>query len=481
MGKEVQKSHYSAISLAISSFYNVSISIVKTKVIAVLLGPKGLGLIGILNEILNTLTTIGTAGVSNSGVKSLVDSRSLGCPEAMYQSLKRFYGSLALVIGVIAMAMSKTISRIVLGDDSIFIYISVLGIAVVFRVFSNIQNVAITAYNKVHLLVRANIVGSTLVAFLSIVSAYYISLKAVIIIVFLAPFVSWCISFRQSRSLEVVNSSKLHKYSWGLLKPYVRLGAVSFGGVLLENLVGLFSKSMIIKQFGLEIMAYYQISLTLLVMYVGFITSSISSDYYPRLVNKVNSGDEGEITEFINNQIVLSIHLVLPLILIFVGFSNLIIEILYSSSFIQASKILQVASVGTLCRVISWPLVYFFIATNRNKIYMLSELIGNGSHIVFIFLALYFGEIAYLGWAYLLHYILYLFFVVYIYRSKALGVFVKETKYIFFGSLLFISIMSFLSLIHAWDFLKVCLIVICLFTARGTYTSMLKQIIKGRI
>ena len=54
---------------------NILISIFKMKVLAVLLGPSGIGLLSIYNSLLNMVQQTAGLGMESSGVREIVSSR----------------------------------------------------------------------------------------------------------------------------------------------------------------------------------------------------------------------------------------------------------------------------------------------------------------------------------------------------------------------------------------------------------------------
>lgn len=64
-----------------SSLLNIGIGIVRTKAMAVLLGPAGFGLFGLYNSVANITQTLAGMGVSSSGVRQIADAASSGDEE----------------------------------------------------------------------------------------------------------------------------------------------------------------------------------------------------------------------------------------------------------------------------------------------------------------------------------------------------------------------------------------------------------------
>jgi PST family polysaccharide transporter len=262
------------------------------------------------------------------------------------------------------------------------------------------------------------------------------------------------------------------------LKMFLYLGVTTLYASLLENIVNIIAKSSILKGFGMDYLGYYQVSIGITLVYVGFITGSISNDYYPRLIDKVKDGIVTT-NSFVNNQISISMHLIMPLLLIFLAYGSYFIEILFSSDFLPAEELMSYSIAGTLFRVISWPIVYVFLAHKNKKIYFYSEFIGNFSHLLLIILAVYLHSFEWLGIAYLIHYIIYIVFVIAVYFNHFNGE-IESSNVIFF--LINISVIFLLVLgklfVKSYAFtVAPILILFMLYMGRKEYEFILQSIV----
>ena len=118
-------------------------------------------------------------------------------------------------------------------------------------------------------------------------------------------------------------------------------------------------------------------------MYVGFLLSAMSADYYPRLAEVIDSRDRA--CALMNDQLQLALALGGPLLLLAIGWAEWIVQLLYSKEFIAAVEILQWQMVANVMKLASWPLSYSLVAGGRAKTFFALELTFN---VVFISLFL---------------------------------------------------------------------------------------------
>ena len=101
--------------------FNILISIIKSKVIAILLGPAGIGLYGMLNSTLDVLKSATGLGINMSGVKEVSEAAATDDLSQIAQIIKTlrrwmlFTGSFGCII---TFALASYLSRWTFGVES---------------------------------------------------------------------------------------------------------------------------------------------------------------------------------------------------------------------------------------------------------------------------------------------------------------------------------------------------------------------------
>ena len=90
----------------------------------------------------------------------------------------------------------------------------------------------------------------------------------------------------------------------------------------------------------------------------------------------------------VNEQAEIGILLAVPGLLATIIFAPFIILTFYSNEFTPAAELLQWFTLGSLGRVISWPLGYIALARNEKTIYITIETISQVMHVTLVFLGL---------------------------------------------------------------------------------------------
>ena len=436
-----KKSYRNTAIIALTTIVNISFSIIKNKVLALLIGPSGIGRFSILNDAVNFAGTMASLGVSNSGVQAVSEAKTKSPEEVrkVYNSLIYFFSWLSIGVIILFFIVAPWISDYLVQSDKLIWPLRIASLAIIFKLRSAVQNALVIGLQQIKMLAKARIYSGPIVTVASIFLVYFWDISAVPYLVILIPAVAWVISVLQARKLLKKLPILKNKIPTTALRGILVLGVATIYGGLLENIVNIIAKGGILRVFSEKYLGYYQVAVGFTLSYIGFITSSISSDYYPRLVEKVPAGHT-EVNSFVNTQIGISMHLIMPILLTMLSFSEYFIVLLFSESFLPANDLISYSVSGTLITVISWPIAFVFLAHRSSKTYFITEFIGNGSHLLLILGALYVAKFELLGLAYVLHYIIYLVAISLIFHKFYSGSFTRENYQLFTLNVIIIAI-----------------------------------------
>lgn len=478
------KSYRNTALIAISSVINIVFSVIKNKILAIILGPAGLGRFAILNDFINFTSSMASLGVSNSGVQAISKASTVSNEQVRktYNTLTQIFTVVSVVVSIGVIVLAKQISLMLVHNEGLTWFIRIAAVTVVIKIRSLVQNSLITGMQRVGLLAKGNIYNGFIVTVVSILLVLVLHEKSIPYLVITIALVSWIISYLQSRKVLAELPATKSKILTKEIKPILILGIATVWASLLENTVNITAKSSITKQFGEDYLGYYQVAVGFTFQYIGFITTSITSDYYPRLVATISKGAD-EVAKFVNQQITISINLIMPILLIILTFSKLFITLLFSTKFLPSNSLISYSVAGTLLLVVCWPIAFVFLAYQATKTYLLTEFIGNSSHLVLIFIAIWLNNFPYLGLAYVLHYIIYLLVISYIFYKKFNGYITQENIKLFVINAIIVAaiIIAKKSLSDNVTYIfGSCLILIFFYTSRKEYQFMLQSILKKR-
>lgn len=390
---EDQNSHKSILkSTALMGGSNVLLillGILRTKIIAVLIGPAGFGLMGIFQNLIELIKSITSLGINFSGVKEVASSSSdIIKVSKSILILKRWSISTGLVGTVLTILFSAQLSEYSFGNQLHYKEIIFLSINILISAISSVQLAILQGLQKMKELVKAGLFGSTLATITISILYYLLGTNAIIPGMLSISISSLLLSSYYSRKIKIVkiNLSFAETIKNGL--EVVKLGFYITITGLLSNLAFYFVRSVILKRSDLDTVGAFQASWTISSLYLNVLLYPLIADFFPRLSKTFD--DRKLSCKLINEQLEITILLASPIIISLISFSNLVISLFYSNSFIMAVSMLHWQIAATFFIIISWPLGVLFLTNNKGIYSFFTEFIK-----LFIFIT-----IIYFGWEY---------------------------------------------------------------------------------
>ncbi len=409
-----QNAEYRKVLKGISIFggvqiVNIIVNIIRSKFIAILLGPAGIGILGLLTTTTNFIFTLSSFGLSTSAVK--VIAVAAGAEKDIQISMvvtvvRRLVWITGLFGAVLSILISPWLSEIAFGNrdyTTAFMFISVI---LLLNQLTIGNTVVLQGLGRLNWLAKTNVVGS-IFGLLFVIPLYFsFGTKGIVPGVILTSLISFLVSRFFFQKLKMVETEMSWQKTILMGKHMMATGfLISIGGLLSMG-ASYFLSSFISQTGGLEQVGLYNAGFAIVNTYVGLIFTSIGSDYYPRLSAQAKSNQLARDT--INRQAEISLLLLAPVIIIFLFFSRSIISLLYSNQFIEIETMINWAAVGMLFKATSWSISFLFLAKGDGRIFFWNELIANVYLLVFNILAYHFMGLTGLGFSFLLSYFVYL-------------------------------------------------------------------------
>ena len=141
---------------------NYLVGLVRVKIVAILLGPAGVGLIGLYTSATSLVGTVAGLGIGSSGVREVSKSFSDGDAEEAARTvriLRRMCWLTGLFGWVLAVLLARPISRWIFGDSEHAVAISILGATLLLGAITGGQVALVQGVRRIHRLSRFSVVG----------------------------------------------------------------------------------------------------------------------------------------------------------------------------------------------------------------------------------------------------------------------------------------------------------------------------------
>ncbi len=365
-----------------SQVLSIAVSIVRTKAMALLLGPAGVGLFGLYGSILDLAQAVAGMGVNNSGVRQIAEAAGTGDARRVARTvavLRRTSIILGLLAFSLMIVLARPISWFTFDSAAYTSGISLLSLAALFRLVSAGQGALLQGMRRIGDLARMNFLGALSGTVISIPLVYFLRedgvVPSLIAIAGMTILTSWWYSRKVDLPPVKVSLDDVYMESQALLK----LGAAFMASGLMLMGSSYAVRAMVAKELGLVSAGLYQSAWAIGGLYVGIILQAMGSDFYPRLTAAAGSDDD--MNRLVNEQTRVGLLLGTPGILATLIFTPLVLSVFYSSRFGPAVDVLRWICLGLTLRVLNWPMGYIILARARQNLFFWSELFWTGVYL----------------------------------------------------------------------------------------------------
>lgn len=351
----------------------IIVSVAKNKVVAVLLGPEGMGIMGIMLNTINLIKTGAGLGIAQSAVRDVSEANIIGDKErfsrviSITQKVVVYTSLFGLAITVL---FSPFLSQWGFGNKTQTISFLLLGIAVFFEIFVENQLAILKGMRQLHSLAKASIWGAVVGLVVGVPLFFWLGKEGIVPSLIATAFVVFLVTKYYVSKVEYIKVNVSFKSSISEAFPMIKMGIalmmVSFIGLFFSFIISFYIRSL----GGLEMVGLYQAGVTIVTSYIGVVITAMNTDYYPR-ISAVNK-DNFKLMEEVNTQSEVGLLMAFPIIIIFVFLSPLFIDVLYSPDFKQILSYTDYAIIGSVITICSNCMGMILIAKQATKVFLLS-------------------------------------------------------------------------------------------------------------
>ena len=358
-----------------SSVVNIATGIVRTKAMAVLLGPAGFGLFGLYGSIANLTQSIAGMGINSSGVRQIAEAVGSDDTERIAQTttvLRRTSILLGVLGAVLLVVFSRQVSTLTFGTNRHAAAVCLLSIAVFFQLVSWGQAALIQGMRRIADLAKMGVLGALFGTLVSIPLVYFLREKGVVPSLVGVSLMSLAFSYWYSRKVHIQTPSITASQVWREASALLKLGFAFMASGFMTMGIAYAVRIMVLRKVGFEAIGFYQSAWTLGGLYVGFILQAMAADFYPRLT--ASAQDNTACNRLVNEQARVGLLLAGPGVLATLTFAPLVIALFYSAKFGAAVGVLRWICLGTTLQVITWPMSFIIVAKGKQAIFFATEL-----------------------------------------------------------------------------------------------------------
>ena len=456
-----QQSSYRNIMKATSLFggvqvFKILIAIIRSKVIAILLGPVGMGIEGLFNASTGLISSASNFGLGISAVRDIAEANESQNPSKIARTiavLRKLVWFTGIFGALLTLILSSYLSQISFGNDEYTYAFMWLSITLLFNQLASGQNVLLQGLRKLKHLAKANVIGSSLSLVFSLPLYYFYGIDGIVPGLIVSSIISLFFAWIYASKIDVeklkVNSKSAIKEGRSMLKMGFMLSLTGMITVGASYIIRIY----ISQEGDLKDVGLYQAGFAIIFSYVGLVFNAMATDYYPKL-SGIASDSKKAIT-LINQQAEIGLLILAPILTIFLVFINWIVILLYSDQFTGVNEMIHWAALGMYFKVASWAIAFLFLAKGDSKLFFWNELIVNIYMLALNIIGYTLYGLEGLGISFLITYALY-FVQVYIVCNVKYNFYFTSHFYKLFGIQLSLGIICFIIMRFIqtpWDYI----------------------------
>lgn len=421
-------------------FLQVLVNILKTKIVAIYLGPVGVGIVTILLNIVTTLYQFTNLGIAQSSVRELSKEK---CQLKKRQIITTI-NYLAIILGIIGSFIcflsANLLSDLMFGNRDYAWMIKILSFSLLFESITGTEISIFQGLRLIKVLAVSSLISSVCTLLISI--PLYSALGqdgipySLLLGFFIGALVYWLIRTKKIKANKISKKEFL-----SIASPILSLGIVLMLSAGIMSIFSLITTTFINRFGSSEDVGLYSAASTCTYSAINIIIAILTSDFYPRLSGIIHKKNEA--WDLVNSQIDLIISVLAPIVIVILIWPSIFLRLLYSDKFIVATTAVQIMALSLFFRVI-WHCFSFVILAegDKRRYFIFDACIGNGIFMIFNILGFWLNGVNGVAFSFVISSILICAFL-YLIVKRAYGFYIDKHFWKFSMPVIILSVLLY--------------------------------------
>lgn len=402
------KSSYKSIVKSTALFGGVKvvevlITIIRTKIVAAILGPEGVGVQAIFNSTLASINQFSSLGIFQSSVREISQAHESGDERAIsriIQIVRRWIWIVGLIGALICGCCAKWLSEFSFGNSDYTWQFVILAVALLFWALSSGNITIMQGRRQLTHLARASLIGASLSLIVTIPLYYYFGVMGIapaLIVGYMSTFLVNSYYVNKIKIIPIEKLSLKDAFFGGM--SIVKLGAILMFSNGLMTIFTFVTNAFISNYGTIADVGFFQAAFVITYGNLVILVAIMTADYYPRLSAVCN--DKEKIRMIVNQQTELLLLIVAPISILLIIMAPLAVRFLYTKEFLVIVPMIRCMALALILRIIWHSLSYIILAKGDKKTYFIYDaLLGNGINFSLNIIAYYFWGLQGLGFSF---------------------------------------------------------------------------------
>ena len=352
---------------------NILVSLVRNKIVAMLLGPEGMGLASLFQTTVNFISQSTNLGVSFSAVRNVSELFDTG-DEARIAHFIKVVRAWSLLTGLVGMLLciliGPMLSNLTFSWGNHTLHFVLLSPLVALLAVTGGETAILKGARQLKSLAVIQVYGMLSALVIAIPIYYFFGQSGIVPVMVLMGLTMLLLTIQRSYRLYPLHLTGA-KGVLGEGMGMVRLGvAFTLAGVLGSG-AEFIIRTYLNNVADLKTVGLYNTGYILTMTYAGLVFSAMETDFFPRL-SAVNSQWQN-CNDIINKQIEVSLLLISPMLVAAQFAIPFVIPILFTTKFMPVVDMVRILLLAIYLRAIKLPISYLPLAKGDSLSYLFLE------------------------------------------------------------------------------------------------------------
>ncbi|OYQ33021.1 hypothetical protein CHU92_13960 [Flavobacterium cyanobacteriorum] len=383
---------------------NIVIALIRSKCLAIFIGPMGYGIFGLLNSTIDMVRMATGFGMEISSVKHIAEI-SNDSPRILQVKASAVI-KLAIATGIAgaltAIFFSKYLSIWTFKNTGMTVPIICISVSIIMQQLTFSHTAIMQGMNRFKYLAKTNLYGNIGGLLLTLPLYYFLGIDAIVPAIIITALFNLLISVFFYKKLNIAYTRISFNETLAHGREILHLGSLlalsSFLPVFSNFVIQIFISNMS----SVSTVGLFTIGMAMVNSYVGILFTAMSAEYFPRLASI--SKDNYLINKAVNQQAIIAMLAIIPIIIFFLGYSPLVVKVLLSAKFNEVIPMLSWAVAAMFFKAVSFTMGYVIIAKGDSKVFIRTAVFFNSVYILFCITGFYYGSLEGLGIALFIYY-----------------------------------------------------------------------------
>lgn len=350
----------STLTLA-SSATGLLVALLRSKLVAVLLGPTGVGALSNLGIYNTFVATAGSAFAGQGATRAIATARVKGESSDRLDWLIRYTflvpPAAGLLIMVATIVAAPMIAGLIMGSPEYAPLVVISAVAIPLGLLASSYSLILQGFVRIGSLARVNIATTLVSLVVTVALVFGFGLTGAVVATSLVALFQLGIFFLRE---PWVIRGRRWRQRLGLdreaLKPVLALGFASVVLGIATTLVNLLIRTQMVATLGLEQTGVYQPVAAISDTYLEVLISSTSFYLFPRLTELLAAGHRHTAAGELGHGLRLLLAVTVPFLILAMAFGEPLVTLMYSGRFRGAADPLAIQMAGNVLKVITWSI-----------------------------------------------------------------------------------------------------------------------------